>query len=119
MRIVVILLIVFSILFFSIQTYWSFSRVKIQILTWWKGNVFAELYKDNTWFDAIESYKVLSYSAENATVYYISEDGESGDVLEFSNNHGRWICRNWTTVWSKHGSADGFVWPYLLDRWLK
>ena len=106
------------VLLLAIPTYWGFSVARIQILTCWKGHEFAELYQGNTMLDEIESFKVLYCSAQNATVYYVSEDGESGDVLEFSKHNGRWVCKSWETVWSKHGSADGFVWPYLLDRWL-
>ena len=92
---------------------WIGSLVKCEVLTNRYGTEFQELYKDNTMLDEIDYLKVLGYTDDTARIYYVAKDRSSGNILVFGNENGKWSCKNWETVWSKSGSADGFIWPYI------
>jgi len=63
--------------------------------------------------DEAEILKVLSYTDEHATVYYVIKDF-GGWVMDFYRVDEGWqINLPWRTVWATRGSADDFVWPYF------
>jgi len=98
----------------SILLFWVGSILKCEILTYLHGTEFASLYKANTMIGEIEYLKVLDYSDTSARIYYVSVKGYGGDILVFVKKSGHWTYDKWErTVWSKTGSADGFVWPYI------
>lgn len=93
---------------------WGLAVLKCEILTFQHGKEFVEVYKENTMMGEIDGLKVLNYSDKFARVYFISKNRMSGDVLIFTRNSEKWIYESWEqTVWSKTGSADGFIWPYI------
>lgn len=93
---------------------WGILILKCEILTWRYGNQFKTVYKENTMMGDIEYLKVLNYSDRSARVYYVSKNRSGGDILVFSKYNGEWKYDKWErTVWSKTGSADGFIWPYI------
>ncbi len=57
-------------------------------------------------------FKGSHISKDFARVYYV---GGTGDILTFSKVDETWELEHngWETVWSKTGSADGFIWPYF------
>lgn len=94
--------------------FWAASIVKCEILTFQYGEQFEEIYKENTMMGEIDYLKILNYSDSSARVYYVSKNRSGGDILIFAKKNGQWFYDRWeTTVWSKMGSADGFVWPYI------
>ena len=61
--------------------------------------------------------KILAYYDDHAEVYYVTStkefDTEIGDVVSFRKENGKWICDGYPhTIWSKHGNADEYIWPY-------
>lgn len=94
---------------------WGVSVLRCEILTNSCGDEFAEGYKQCNMIGDIEYLKVLDYSDSSARVYYVSEDYFSGNVFTFTEENGVWKMEKWETVWSKYGSADGFLWPYITD----
>lgn len=58
-----------------------------------------------------ERVKVLRYSEQKASVYYVGEAG--GTVLAFDKQEDSWILSEWEACWSKTGSADDIIWPYI------
>jgi len=93
---------------------WGISILKCEVLTWQYGSQFEIVYRENTMMGEIDYLKVLDYSEESARVYYVSKNHSGGDVLIFSKQNGLWKYDKWErTVWSKTGSADGFIWPYI------
>jgi hypothetical protein len=62
--------------------------------------------------DDIEYFKVMEYSKTSAHVYYVTKNRTSADLFTFSKKDGQWVIEKWTTIWSRSGSADGFIWPY-------
>ena len=93
--------------------WWIGSLVKCEVLTNRYGIEFQELYKDNTMLNEIDYLKVLGYTSDTARIYYVAKDRSSGNILVFNKENDKWSCTSWKTVWSKSGSADGFVWPYI------
>ena len=92
---------------------WGIAILKCEILTYKYGYQFNTIYQENTMIGEIEYFKVLEYSDTYARVYYVSKN--SGNVLTFSKKSGEWKYDKWEqTVWSKTGSADDFIWPYIL-----
>lgn len=93
---------------------WVISILKCEILTWQYGSQFETAYRENTMMGDVDYLKVLEYSESSARVYYVSKNRSGGDVLIFSKQNGLWKYDKWEqTVWSKTGSADGFIWPYI------
>ncbi len=92
---------------------WIGSLIKCEILTHCYESQFQELYKDNTMLNEIDYLKVLGYTSDTARIYYVAKGRSSGNILVFNKENDRWSCTSWETVWSKSGSADGFVWPYI------
>lgn len=100
--IVIFIIIVLTILFFP--------YIKSEYLTLKYGKEFEGLEKQTNMLSDSSYYKVLDYSENKARVFYVSD---SGDIIVFQKNpQGEWIYQSWDTIWSKSGSADGFMWPY-------
>ena len=93
---------------------WGMSILRCELLTNQHGKEFETVYKENTMMGEIDYLKVLNYSDVSARVYYVSKNRTGGDILIFSKKDNQWTYDKWErTVWSKSGSADGFMWPYI------
>lgn len=89
---------------------WFYPYARNEWLTWKYGKEFNGLQKSTNMIDEVETHKVLDYSNNSALVYYV---GSSGNVLSFMKDNNDWQMKSWDTIWSKTGSAEGFVWPYF------
>ena len=109
-----LIIILVCILLLSIL-FWGGSILKCEILSRKYVHQFIDAYKENTILSECETIKVLEYTETTACVYYITQMRSSGNILYFerSNANSEWEFVNWNVIWSKHGSADGFVWPYI------
>lgn len=96
-----------------ILMFWFASVVKCEVLTLVYGKEFCEIYDSNTMIGDLEYFKVLNYSKTRSEVYFVSEGKITGHIVVFTKEHGAWNINSWKTIWSKSGSADGFVWPYI------
>ena len=92
---------------------WIASLVKCEVLTYKHGKEFESLYKQTNMLDKQKYCKVLDYSDTCARVYYVGVNRETGNVIWYIKKDGNWELDEWDTVWSKTGSADGFIWPYI------
>ena len=98
----------------AFPAYWLGSIAKCEILTLMHGDNVKNGYLDTGWFDDIQSFKIIDYSQTEATVYYVNTDRTVGfTVLFFKNQSDYFEFKSWDVVWSKSGSADGFIWPYI------
>ena len=88
-----------------------FPYLKAEVLTFQHGSEFEGLEQQTHMLAEACYYKVLSYSENTATVFYVSD---TGDLLTFGrDNEGNWQYTDWVTIWSDAGgSADEFYWPY-------
>lgn len=86
--------------------------IRVEILTYRHGSDFETLYKLTNMIDEIEYLKVMEYSEASASVFYVSKNSTSGNLLQFERQDEQWLLDSWETVWSKTGSADSFIWPY-------
>ena len=77
------------------------------------GTEFTTLYEETNMLGEQEYLKVLDYSDTLARVYYVGVDDSTGCVLIFVKQDGQWTFDKWDVVWSKTGSADDFLWPYI------
>lgn len=106
---------VFRIVVAGFIVYWVFSFMKCEIMTLKYGKEFIGLDRQTEWLDPVTSLKVLVYSKKKARVYY--KDKFGGYLLEVCKDGNKWVFSNnnkWlVAVWSKQGSADGFIWPYI------
>ena len=93
--------------------YWMGSFMKCEVLTKKYGHQF-EAFTDAVGPTEIRYCKVLNYNKRLfAEVYYVEKDREFGYIKVFIFKHDRWVPIGWDAVWSRTGSADGFVWPYI------
>ena len=107
-RCVIILIICFIMLIML----WMSSFIKCEILTARYKNEFIGQYKQTNMISNVDYFKILKYTDDVATVYYVSKNS-AGNVVFFTKENGLWVMKQWETVWSKTGSADGFIWPYI------
>ena len=92
---------------------WFVSLLKCEILTYKYGSQFEDLYKGHVMIDDVDCIKVLKYSENSATVYYISKNHRTGELVKYKKQDGKWEFHSWSTIWSTSGSADGYIWPYI------
>ena len=93
---------------------YTISLVKCEVLTHMHYDEFKNEYKQNTMLGDMEFFKVLEYETCGvAKVYYVSEGKKGGNVLTFAYEDGIWKEVSWNTIWSKSGSADNIIYPYL------
>lgn len=92
--------------------FWIASIVKCEILTSKHYEEFVGLDESTNIVRKSEFLKVLDYSNMNARVYYY--DHEGGVILKFVKKDAKWVYDEWEkTVWSRTGSADDYMWPYI------
>lgn len=101
---IVILSIIFSL-------FWVISYIHCEVLTNMHGYEFKNLYEQTGIISEVDNWKVLKYSERSADVYYSSK--LSGNIIYFKKENDNWVLVHWKTIWSKFGSADEFMWPYI------
>lgn len=91
--------------------YWAFS---LAICEW---NTFKHSEEFRGIGDIVDSssvIKVLNYTENLARTYCVSEKYGNGNVFIYKKINDVWYLDKWEkTVWSRNGSADGFIWPYI------
>lgn len=101
-----IILIIFII---GLMIFWIGSILKCEILTVSLKEQLINL--DDGWAKN-GKFKVLNLGDDYALVYWSCE--YSGSTFSYIKENGEWkFNRCEKTIWSKHGSADGFIWPYI------
>lgn len=92
--------------------YWLLSIIKCEIYTYKYGEIFKNIEVHD--IDGIhfieDGIKVIKCSDECAAVYCDSK--YSGNLYNFKKENNMWVYDGWDTIWSRSGSADGFIWPY-------
>ena len=65
------------------------------------------------WWNEEPQFKVMSYGADTATVYFYSPQG--GEKVSFCKVDGQWEYQETIAVWSGNGGTadDYFIWPYF------
>ena len=108
----------FKIIFITVIAFfvliWVGNIIECEITTLIHKNEFPPISDDNTMIGDIEYFKIIKYDKEEARLYYVSKNRSSGNIISYKKDgNGKWIYSSWDeTVWSKSGSADGFLWPY-------
>lgn len=93
---------------------WLGAVAKCEYLTIRYGDQFQDAYRKYTMLSRPDYMKILEYGDDRAVVYYVKR-GAGGDTLIFERDDEQsdWEFISWITVWSRSGSADDFVWPYI------
>ena len=87
-----------------------FPYLKAAYLTLLHGEEFEGLELQTHMLNEARYFRVLEYSENEATVFYVSD---TGDLITFVKNESdQWTIQCWKTIWSTTGSADEFYWPY-------
>ena len=100
------LIVFFILIFFAVI---MFPYVKAEYLTIKHGQEFVGLEEQTNILSDSTYLKVIKYSEEQATVFYVSD---TGDLITFIKENNEWKLHSWKTIWSTSGSADSFYWPY-------
>lgn len=106
------IIIMIAVVIAIVVLFWIGSFIRCEILTAKYGQKFSELYELTNMIDKIDYLKVIEYSGDSACVYYVTKYS-FGNMITFVNHDNNWDMANWETIWSKSGSADGFIWPYI------
>ena len=90
-------------------TYWSLSILKCEYLTFMHKNEFNHIKEINE----SSMVKIIEYNDNYARVYCINYNVHNGTICRLIKEDGLWVFDVWgRCIWSKYGSADGFIWPY-------
>lgn len=101
---------IFVILLACFLLIWVGTIVKCEILTMRHGSEFLMFDEVNL----AEKFKILKYNNDFARIYCVSKNRASGNIFTFRKVGGKWNYDKWEHgVWSKSGTADGFIWPYI------
>lgn len=96
---------------------WLVPFAHNEILTICYGDEFKDKYREWSYFandTKAESFKILSYTDNNAKVYYVTQNHDSGQVYYFvKNSDQQWGLDKVNTIWAKGGSASEILWPYF------
>lgn len=105
MKYIKYIVVFFIVLFIMI---WLCSLLKCEINTYKHGKEFEHMEQIDPGNGTI---KVLDYSDDYARIYY--KTFEYGIIYKYKKYNNKWCFEEWgETVWSRRGSADGFIWPY-------
>jgi len=107
------------IIIFAFVLFWTASIAVCEYNTYKYGEIFRntkihDIGGEGYLYDC--KIKVLNYNDDYAKVYAVFENdlNEVGLLYCFTKNDaGNWIFDNYDAVYSKTGSADGFIWPYI------
>ncbi len=90
---------------------WSFALIQCEINTnRLKGElpVLEDIYGEHNY----NKVKVLYYNNCYACVYATTD--HYGNMYHLKKEHSQnWEQYAWECIWSRNGSADGFIWPYI------
>jgi len=118
-----IFIILFLIICFYLLSIQLVSIAKAEVLTSLYGKEFNGILFNGKKFDGIENgmiakidyLKILDYSYDKATLYYVNRNG-SGNVCTYvKNQEDCWVETKWRTVWSSTGNDSDMIWPYWWD----
>ena len=98
-------------LIFILCGVWGVSFIKCEILTHMHADEFTDGWEQTHMLSEPERVKVLRYSEQKASVYYV--DADCGTVISFDKQDGIWVFSEWEACWSKIGNADDIIWPYI------
>jgi hypothetical protein len=92
---------------------WGAAITRCEILSFQHWKEFEGLGEKSTnMISKAETVKVLEYNNMSARIYYKNYYG--GNILRFIKQDEKWVFTKWEkTVWSRTGSADDFIWPYI------
>lgn len=90
--------------------FWIASIVKCEIVTNQHGDEFLRFEEVST----ASKFKILTYTDDFARIYCVNFNKSNGSVHNFVRQNDSWKYNAWEDGgWSKSGSADGFIWPYI------
>ncbi|MDO4357090.1 MAG: hypothetical protein Q4E13_11335 [Clostridia bacterium] len=97
---------------------WGFSLVRCEVLTAKYGE--PALYSagiEQTMIEGDSAFKVLEYKPAGYARLYARGDNSGSELIlvrDWSDEASQpWKVVFWNTIWSRQGSADGFIWPYF------
>lgn len=64
----------------------------------------------------IDTLKILAHKPYSYCRVYGKSDTSGNEFIltyNFENEQSKWNVVHWDTIWSKQGSADEFIWPYI------
>ena len=73
---------------------------------------FDGLYNEYT--ESPEWSRVVKYTPVYAEVYSVGYERYAGFLSSFYKKDGKWEAGGFVCVWSKRGSADERIWPYIF-----
>ena len=104
---------------FASVLFWFISIAVCEYNTYKYGEVFRNVKIHDIGGEGYlkdEKVKILKYRRDSAEVYVVceSELNKFGSIYYFKrDNENNWKFEHYDTIWSKTGSADEFIWPYI------
>lgn len=100
------------IILLAFLVFWFGSIAFCEVTTMLHGDEFLAAMDEITPIMNVEKLKVVNYSDQTAKVYFYS--GSGGALVVYrKTTDGIWAQEGWEKTWSKTGSADDYIWPYI------
>lgn len=106
------ILITFILIIVAFFIVWGGSIIKCEILTARHKSELFTYYEELNMISKPDYIKVIKYTQNEAKLYFVSKRINGVSVL-LSKKDDTWVVTEWKVVWSKFGSADGYIWPYV------
>ena len=60
------------------------------------------------------SFRYIKFKIMQKYILFLNIISTKYEIYYFKNTNNNWeFDGRWNTVWSKMGSANGFIWPYI------
>lgn len=108
MRILKICLLIIGL---TLMLFWVGSILYCEYLTYTYGHEFEIVHEEISHTILPSKWKVIKRSETYAEVYFFSDHG--GVLVSCNKENGEWKLDMWKAAWSKGGTADDLIWPYI------
>ena len=96
---------------------WIICILHCEVLTYrYASNEIIQTINEYIGEDDLDQIKLLEFKDLSYCIVYAKNDNSGHKFILLYNMHNdihKWRVVYWETVWSKSGSADEYIWPYL------
>lgn len=89
-----------------------FPYIRVEIKTYMYADEFKDIINENSMLEDFAYFKVMEYKKCNAEILCVSKNHSASFLMHYEKKEKSWYLTDWKCVWSKSGTADGFIWPF-------
>ena len=89
-----------------------FPYIKVEIHTYMYADEFKNIINENSMLKDYSYYKVMKYKKHSAEVVCVAKEHSACFLIYYEKKENNWYLADWKCIWSKSGTADGFIWSF-------